>query len=73
MKDPFRSDLRIGRITAPMLIMHGARDTIVPIASGERLYSLITGPKQFVRFPRGDHNDLDAYGATDAALNLSIR
>ena len=26
MRDPFRSDARIGRVTAPLLIMHGERD-----------------------------------------------
>ena len=34
MKDQFRSDLRIGKVTAPVLVLHGERDTVVPIASG---------------------------------------
>jgi hypothetical protein len=58
MKDQFRSDLRIGKITAPMLVLHGDRDGIVPIALGERLYGLINAPKKFVRFPGVGHNDL---------------
>ena len=53
MKDQFRSDLRIGKVTAPVLIMHGDRDSIVPIGLGERLYALINAPKRFVRFPAG--------------------
>ena len=32
MKDPFRSDQRIGKVTAPLLVLHGARDGVVPIA-----------------------------------------
>jgi fermentation-respiration switch protein FrsA (DUF1100 family) len=67
MKDQFRSDLRIGKVTAPVLILHGERDTIVPIASGERLFDLIKSPKRFVRFPDGGHEDLSAHGAVDAA------
>ena len=51
MKDQFRSDLRIGKVTAPVLVLHGERDTVVPIALGERLYALINAPKRFVRFP----------------------
>jgi fermentation-respiration switch protein FrsA (DUF1100 family) len=70
MKDPFRSDERIGKITAPVLIMHGARDSIVPIRYGERLYDMIAAPKRFVRFPDGDHNDLDQFGATETALTF---
>ena len=60
MKDQFRSDLRIGKVTAPVLVLHGDRDDIVPMALGERLYELINAPKRFVRFPGGGHNDLGA-------------
>src|SRR6266567_5374201 len=38
MKDQFRSDLRIGEVTAPVLVLHGDRDNIVPMALAERLY-----------------------------------
>ncbi len=67
IKDPFRSDLRIGKVTAPVLILHGERDTVVPIAFGERLYALIGAPKRFVRLPGAGHSDLGAHGALDAA------
>jgi uncharacterized protein len=66
MKDPFHSDTRIGRVTAPLLVLHGARDGVVPIAQGERLFLLANEPKRFVRFAEGGHNDLDRYGALDA-------
>ena len=66
MKDPFHSDARIGKVTAPLLILHGARDGVVPIALGERLFSLANEPKRFVRFAEGMHNDLDRHGALDA-------
>jgi fermentation-respiration switch protein FrsA (DUF1100 family) len=67
MKDPFRSDMRIGKVTVPLLILHGARDNVVPIALGERLFALANEPKRFVRFADGGHEDLDAHGAQDAA------
>jgi fermentation-respiration switch protein FrsA (DUF1100 family) len=67
IKDPFRSDQRIARVNVPLLVMHGVRDATIPIAFGERLFALAHEPKQFVRFPDGGHNDLDAYGATAAA------
>ena len=66
MKDQFHSDERIARVTAPVLIMHGERDATVPIGYGEELFGMITAPKQFVRFPEGAHNNLDAFGALDA-------
>jgi len=63
MLDQFRSDERIAGVTAPVLVMHGARDRVIPIASGERLYGLIRAPKRFVRFPDGDHVNLDDFDA----------
>jgi fermentation-respiration switch protein FrsA (DUF1100 family) len=66
MHDRFRSDERIGKVTAPVLVMHGERDTVVPIRYGERLYALISAPKKFVRFPEGHHSDLDSHGAQAA-------
>ncbi len=67
IKDSFRSDLRIGKVTAPVLVLHGERDSLVPIALGERLYALIKAPKRFVRFPGAGHNELGAHGALAAA------
>lgn len=63
IKDAFRSDERIARVKAPLLIIHGERDAIVPIVFGERLFALASEPKQMVRFPLGGHVDLDDHGA----------
>jgi fermentation-respiration switch protein FrsA (DUF1100 family) len=70
MKDQFRSDLRIAQVKAPLLILHGEADGIIPIVYGERLLALAPGKKQLIRFPRGSHNDLDNFGAMDAALKF---
>jgi fermentation-respiration switch protein FrsA (DUF1100 family) len=58
MKDQFRSDLRASRVRAPVLVVHGENDAIVPITLGERLYTMIQAPKQFVRVEGAGHNDL---------------
>jgi uncharacterized protein len=63
MHDQFRSDQRISAVRASILILHGTRDLVVPIALGERLYELAQAPKRFVRYPKGGHDDLDDYGA----------
>jgi fermentation-respiration switch protein FrsA (DUF1100 family) len=60
--DPFRSDERIAKVTVPVLVVHGQRDTIVRITFGERLYALMPGPKQFIRLPNAGHNDHDQHG-----------
>lgn len=67
MKDQFRSDNRIGKVKAPVLVMHGARDRIVPFRMGEQLFALANEPKQFVRFADGGHEDLDRYDHLAAA------
>jgi fermentation-respiration switch protein FrsA (DUF1100 family) len=66
MKDQFRSDLRIKNVTAPILVLHGDADRVVPIAQGERLFALAPEPKRFVRFAGAGHEGLDEFGALDA-------
>lgn len=73
MLDQFRSDLRIKKVSAPVLIVHGDRDITVPIRFGERLYSLINAPKKFIRLPNAGHNDHDAHGAFDLVKDFLVR
>ena len=65
IKDTFRSDLRIGKVSAPVLVLHGERDRVVPLRFGEALFALTREPKRMVRFPNGNHVDLDDHGAAD--------
>ena len=70
MKDQYRSDERIEKITAPVLILHGAHDHVVPFAMGERLFEETKAPKHIVKFIDGDHEDLDARGALHAVARF---
>ena len=45
-------------VDAPILVMHGDRDGVVPFALGQELFERIPGPKQFVTVHGGDHNDV---------------
>jgi uncharacterized protein len=63
MKDQFHSDWRIGKVTAPLLILHGVKDETVPYAQGEQLFELANQPKHIVKFLDGHHEDLDHNGA----------
>jgi uncharacterized protein len=67
MRDQFRSDERIARVKAPLLVMHGSDDPVIPIMFGERLFALANEPKRLVRFPGGGHDNLDDYDAIGAA------
>ena len=70
MKDQFRSDLRIGKVKAPVMIMHGVNDRVVPYVMGEQLFELANKPKHFVRFLDGGHEDLDDNGGLDAVARF---
>ena len=65
MTDRYESDKYIARINAPLLILHGARDPIIPLEMGQRMHELAREPKRIVVFPDGRHIDLDKYGAVD--------
>jgi fermentation-respiration switch protein FrsA (DUF1100 family) len=67
MKDQFHSDQWIGKVHVPLLIMHGARDDVIDIRFGRRLFALANEPKRFIAYEKGGHNDLDDYGAGAAA------
>lgn len=67
MRDQFHSDQRIGSVAAPLLIMHGTDDRVIPIKFAERLFAMAREPKQFVRLNGGGHENLDDFGAIEIA------
>ena len=71
MKDQFRSDLCASRIKAPVLVVHGQNDAVVPISLGKRLYGSIRAPKQFVNVAGAGHNDLGAKAVAAAKQFLA--
>lgn len=67
MLDRFLSMDHIRDVRAPLLVLHGDRDRVVPSALGKKLFDAANEPKRFVRFPEGSHVNLDDYGATSIA------
>jgi hypothetical protein len=55
MRDRFRSDLAIGNVHIPVLVLHGDADDIVPISLARRLFELANEPKTFMLVPGGKH------------------
>ena len=53
---------------APLLILHGERDDVIPVAMGRELFRLANEPKRLAVFPNGGHSDLylDGNGALEA-------
>jgi len=44
-------------VRAPVLVMHGDRDSVIPFRLGRALFDSLGGSKRFVTIRGGDHND----------------
>ena len=55
LKDKFESYKKIKKVSAPVLVIHGKIDKIVPFAMGEKMYELANEPKFFYFQEYGDH------------------
>ena len=67
MRNTYRSREYIGKITAPIFIMHGDTDYIIPIRHGRALFAMANEPKSFHEYPGFGHLDLmDSAAYADA-------
>ena len=53
---------RIDRIRSPLLVIHGGRDTVVPIEHGRRLYAAAAEPKCLLVVEGAGHDDVASLG-----------
>jgi fermentation-respiration switch protein FrsA (DUF1100 family) len=64
IEDRWDSIGRIAALDAPLLVLAGTADTVVPYAQSVRLFEAAPGPKRLVTFEGADHNDPPlAFGA----------
>ncbi len=68
IKDRYDSTERIGAVQAPILIVHGEADLIVPVRFGRALFAAAPEPKQGVFIAGAGHNDVPFKGGADAVL-----
>ena len=73
MKDRFDSIARIAKVRAPLFMVHGERDRVVPIRLGRKLFAAASDPKEVVYLPDAGHNDLPAHGSTQAVIEFLER
>jgi fermentation-respiration switch protein FrsA (DUF1100 family) len=59
---------KLGRVRAPILVIHDRRDPVIPFDLGQQVFDAISGPKQFIAVDAGFHE-----GAMLAADARSIR
>ncbi|MES2182902.1 MAG: alpha/beta fold hydrolase [Pseudomonadota bacterium] len=58
----FESIDKVKLIHAPLLVVHGSDDSLIPSALGRRLYDAAKGPKEFVLVHGGSHYSTNAVG-----------
>lgn len=68
LKHPFHSDQLIGQITAPILILHGTNDRVIPFKFGKRLAELAPKGTKFLPLDGAGHNNLASFGTTEIAI-----
>jgi pimeloyl-ACP methyl ester carboxylesterase len=66
--DAYPSLRRIHDLHAPLLVLHGDRDEIVPLSQGRALFEAAPGPKRMHVFPGHGHNDLVPLAGAEFAL-----
>lgn len=65
LSDRYETIRRIGEVTAPVLVLHGVKDELIPVAMGRAVHAAANEPKRIAIFADGHHTDLDEHGAVD--------
>jgi uncharacterized protein len=66
--DRFDSASRIGKVRAPILVLHGEGDRVVPVRFGRALFNAAPEPKEGWFIPEAGHEDLAHYGGLDVVV-----
>ncbi len=53
---------KVRRLRMPLLVLHGDRDEVVPLAQARRLFTAAPEPKRFFAIPGAGHNDTYVVG-----------
>ena len=62
LKDRFETRAKLPEAAAPVLVIHGDKDSIVPASMGRSLYEAAREPREWYLVPGADHNDLPWVG-----------
>ncbi len=63
MMDSFETDKIINKVNAPLLILHGGEDKVVPIEFGRKMFDLANEPKEMIEFKTAGHSGMFMMGA----------
>lgn len=57
VRDKYDSLAKIRAVRAPLVMIHGAQDSTIPLAHGRRLFAAAHEPKSMVVYPEVNHTD----------------
>lgn len=69
MTDRYDTLAYAAKVTAPVLVIHGEADDVIPVAMGRRVGAAVMGPARVVTFPGAGHSDHYLYGSYDAIFD----
>jgi fermentation-respiration switch protein FrsA (DUF1100 family) len=72
LTDEFDSEALIGGIGVPVMILHGAADSNIPITEARRLYAAAREPKIMIEVEGAGHLDAWEGGARKSALKALV-
>jgi fermentation-respiration switch protein FrsA (DUF1100 family) len=72
LRDRFAPIEQIPRSRAPIFVIAGGRDRIVPVESSRRVYEAATSPKTFLLIREADHNDYELF-AGDEMIDAIVK
>ena len=72
LKDKFDNKIKIKNVRAPVLIMHGEADQIVPFSMGKKIYEIANEPK-YSYFTKHDNHMMEYDENLIKALNSFIK
>lgn len=61
-RNRFESARKLAEVKCPVLVAHGGRDEVIPVAQGEALHRAAREPKGLIIVPAAGHNNLVALG-----------
>jgi uncharacterized protein len=73
LADRFEATQRIAAIAAPLLIVHGETDQVVPVRFGRALFAAASEPKEAAWIANASHENLAAFGLQRTVLDYLAR
>lgn len=66
--DRYETLHHLPEVDAPLLVVHGEADEVIPVAMGRAVYAAAKGPKEIVTFPGAGHSDHHLFGSGEEIL-----